>query len=126
MANPILVTGAAGRVGGVGRMVTELLLKQVQGGACEGRGDRARPRKRGARKKFGASVFIDNKATNAADELQKLSGAQVILAAAPSSKAMSELFDGLGPNGKFVVVGADIAPDFRKSNDSRLGIGNTD
>ena len=28
MANPILVTGAAGRVGGVGRTVTELLLKE--------------------------------------------------------------------------------------------------
>ena len=28
MADPILVTGAAGRVGGVGRTVTELLLKQ--------------------------------------------------------------------------------------------------
>ena len=28
MANPILVTGAAGRVGGVGRTVVELLLKQ--------------------------------------------------------------------------------------------------
>ncbi len=28
MANPILVTGAAGRAGGVGRTVTELLLKQ--------------------------------------------------------------------------------------------------
>src|SRR5437870_12529142 len=28
MANPILVTGAAGRVGGVGRTVTELLLQQ--------------------------------------------------------------------------------------------------
>ena len=30
MATPILVTGAAGRVGGVGRTVTELLLKQGQ------------------------------------------------------------------------------------------------
>jgi nucleoside-diphosphate-sugar epimerase len=28
MASPILVTGAAGRIGGVGRTVTELLLKQ--------------------------------------------------------------------------------------------------
>ncbi len=28
MENPILVTGAAGRVGAVGRTVTELLLKQ--------------------------------------------------------------------------------------------------
>jgi uncharacterized protein YbjT (DUF2867 family) len=30
MANPILVTGAAGRIGGVGRTITELLLKQGQ------------------------------------------------------------------------------------------------
>src|SRR6187401_1487696 len=28
MANPILVTGAAGRVGGIGRTITKLLLKQ--------------------------------------------------------------------------------------------------
>jgi nucleoside-diphosphate-sugar epimerase len=28
MATPILVTGAAGRVGGIGRTVTGLLLKQ--------------------------------------------------------------------------------------------------
>ena len=28
MTNPILVTGAAGRIGAVGRTVTELLLKQ--------------------------------------------------------------------------------------------------
>ena len=30
MANPILVTGAAGRIGGVGRIITDLLLKQGQ------------------------------------------------------------------------------------------------
>ena len=58
-------------------------------------------------KKLGASVYIDSKATNAAEELQKLGGAQVILATAPNSKAMSELIDGLGPNGKLMVVGAD-------------------
>ena len=28
MPNPILVTGAAGRIGAVGRTITELLLKQ--------------------------------------------------------------------------------------------------
>jgi D-arabinose 1-dehydrogenase-like Zn-dependent alcohol dehydrogenase len=41
----------------------------------------------------------------ATGELQKLGGAQVILATAPSSKAMSELFDGLGPNGKLMASG---------------------
>jgi D-arabinose 1-dehydrogenase-like Zn-dependent alcohol dehydrogenase len=61
-------------------------------------------------KKLGASVYIDSKATNAAEELQKLGGAQVILATAPSSKAMSELIDGLGPNGKLMVVGASPDP----------------
>jgi len=30
----------------------------------------------------------------------------VILATAPSSKAMSALIDGLGPNGKLMVIGA--------------------
>ena len=61
-------------------------------------------------KKLGASVYIDSKATNAAEELQKLGGAKVILATAPSSKAMSELIDGLGPNGKLMVIGADFDP----------------
>lgn len=36
MASPILVTGAAGRVGGVGRGVTELLLKQAGSTSCTG------------------------------------------------------------------------------------------
>jgi D-arabinose 1-dehydrogenase-like Zn-dependent alcohol dehydrogenase len=61
-------------------------------------------------KKLGASVYIDSAAANAAEALQKLGGAQVILATAPSSKAMSELFDGLGPNGKLMVVGAAPEP----------------
>jgi D-arabinose 1-dehydrogenase-like Zn-dependent alcohol dehydrogenase len=61
-------------------------------------------------KKLGANVYIDSKATNAAEELQKLGGAQVILATAPSSKAMSALIDGLAPNGKLVVIGATTDP----------------
>jgi len=60
-------------------------------------------------KKLGASVYIDSKSTNAAEALQKLGGADAILATAPNSKAMSELIDGLGPNGKLIVVG--ISPD---------------
>jgi D-arabinose 1-dehydrogenase-like Zn-dependent alcohol dehydrogenase len=61
-------------------------------------------------KKLGASVYIDNSTTNAAEALQKLGGAQVILATAPSSKAMSEVIDGLGPNGKLMVIGASMDP----------------
>jgi D-arabinose 1-dehydrogenase-like Zn-dependent alcohol dehydrogenase len=61
-------------------------------------------------KKLGANVYIDSKAANAAQELQKLGSAQVILSTAPSSHAMSEVIDGLGPNGKLIVVGVDSQP----------------
>ncbi len=61
-------------------------------------------------KKLGASVYINSKSTKPAEALQKLGGARVILATAPSSKAMSELVDGLGPNGKLIVIGATFDP----------------
>jgi len=61
-------------------------------------------------KKLGASVYIDSQSTKAAEELQKLGGAKVILATAPDSKAMSELIDGLGSNGKLMVIGAAFDP----------------
>jgi len=61
-------------------------------------------------KKLGASVYIDSQTTKAAEALQKLGGAKVILATAPNSKAMSELIDGLGPNGKLMVIGATFDP----------------
>jgi D-arabinose 1-dehydrogenase-like Zn-dependent alcohol dehydrogenase len=61
-------------------------------------------------KKLGASVYIDSQSENAAEALQKLGGAKVILATAPNSKAMSQLIDGLGPNGKLMVIGATFDP----------------
>jgi D-arabinose 1-dehydrogenase-like Zn-dependent alcohol dehydrogenase len=61
-------------------------------------------------KKLGAHVYIDSSATNAAAELQKLGGARVILATAPSGKAMSSLIDGLAPNGRMMVIGATADP----------------
>jgi len=60
--------------------------------------------------KLGASVYLDGGTKNAAAELQKLGGAQVILATAPSAKAMSELVAGLGPNGRLLVIGASSEP----------------
>src|SRR4030095_2582195 len=61
-------------------------------------------------KKLGAKVYIDRNAMNGARELQRLGAAQVILATAPSAKAMSTLIDGLGPNGKLMVIGAAFDP----------------
>jgi D-arabinose 1-dehydrogenase-like Zn-dependent alcohol dehydrogenase len=91
-------------IGGLGHLGIQFARKFGYKVAAIGRG----PENAALAKKLGASVYIDSKATKAAEELQKLGGAQVILATAPSSKAMSELIDGLGMNGRFVVVGASM------------------
>src|SRR5215475_4066081 len=93
-------------IGGLGHLGIQFANKFGYKVAAIGRG----PENAALAKKLGASVYIDSKATNAAQELQKLGGAQVILATAPNSKAMSELIDGLGPNGKLMVVGATFDP----------------
>jgi D-arabinose 1-dehydrogenase-like Zn-dependent alcohol dehydrogenase len=93
-------------IGGLGHLGIQFANKSGYKVAAIGRG----PENAGLAKQLGASVYIDSKGTNAAEELQILGGAKVILATAPSSRAMSELIDGLGPNGKLLVVGADIAP----------------
>jgi D-arabinose 1-dehydrogenase-like Zn-dependent alcohol dehydrogenase len=89
-------------VGGLGHLGIQFANKFGYKVAAIGRGSE----NEALAKKLGASVYIDNKTTNAAEALQKLGGAQVILATAPSSKAMSEVIDGLAPNGKLMVVGA--------------------
>jgi D-arabinose 1-dehydrogenase-like Zn-dependent alcohol dehydrogenase len=61
-------------------------------------------------KKLGAHFYIDTAATNPAQELQKLGGARVILATAPSGKAMTPLIDGLGADGRLMVLGAGPEP----------------
>jgi D-arabinose 1-dehydrogenase-like Zn-dependent alcohol dehydrogenase len=93
-------------IGGLGHLGIQFASKFGYKVAAIGRGSE----NAALAKKLGASVYIDSKATNAAEELQKLGGAQVILATAPSSKAMSELVDGLGPNGKLMVIGATFDP----------------
>jgi D-arabinose 1-dehydrogenase-like Zn-dependent alcohol dehydrogenase len=57
-------------------------------------------------KKLGAHEYIDDAAGDSAQALQKLGGANVVLATAPDSKSMANLVNGLGPNGTLLVVGA--------------------
>jgi len=61
-------------------------------------------------KRLGADLYIDSATTDAASELQKLGGARVILATAPSGKSMSGLVGGLSVNGTLLVVGASMDP----------------
>jgi D-arabinose 1-dehydrogenase-like Zn-dependent alcohol dehydrogenase len=61
-------------------------------------------------RKLGATCYIDANRTDAAVELQKLGGAHLILATAPSSKAMASVINGLTPRGKLLIVAADFEP----------------
>jgi D-arabinose 1-dehydrogenase-like Zn-dependent alcohol dehydrogenase len=93
-------------IGGLGHLGIQFANKFGYKVAAIGRGSE----NAALAKKLGASVYIDSQAANAAETLQKLGGARVILATAPSSKAMSELINGLGPNGELLVVGATPDP----------------
>jgi D-arabinose 1-dehydrogenase-like Zn-dependent alcohol dehydrogenase len=93
-------------IGGLGHLGIQFANKFGYKVAAIGRG----PDNATLAKKLGAHLYIDSVATDAAEELQKLGGAKVILATAPSSKAMSALFNGLGPNGKLMVIGATFDP----------------
>jgi D-arabinose 1-dehydrogenase-like Zn-dependent alcohol dehydrogenase len=93
-------------VGGLGHLGIQFARKSGYRVAALGRGAQTDA----IAKKLGADLYIDSAATDAAAELQNLGGARVVLATAPSGKAMSSLVAGLGPNGILVVIGASPDP----------------
>jgi D-arabinose 1-dehydrogenase-like Zn-dependent alcohol dehydrogenase len=93
-------------IGGLGHLGIQFAAKFGYRVVAIGRG----PENGTLAKKLGASVYIDSKNTNAVEELQKLGGAQVILATAPSAKAMSELVGGLKTGGELLAVGVSGEP----------------
>jgi D-arabinose 1-dehydrogenase-like Zn-dependent alcohol dehydrogenase len=93
-------------IGGLGHLGIQFASKCGYRVAAIGRGSESADIAR----KLGANIYIDSKATNAAAELQKLGGAEVILATAPSAKVMTEMVGGLRPNGRLLVVGASSEP----------------
>ncbi len=60
--------------------------------------------------KLGASRYLDSQADDVAAALSARGGARVILATVTSAKAMSAVIDGLGVDGKLLVVGASAEP----------------
>jgi D-arabinose 1-dehydrogenase-like Zn-dependent alcohol dehydrogenase len=60
--------------------------------------------------KLGARTYLDAGSQDVSKELLGLGGAHVILATAPDGKAMGSLIDGLGVDGKLVMVGASTEP----------------
>jgi len=93
-------------IGGLGHLGVQFAKKFGYRVAAVGRGSG----NAALAKKLGADVYVDSAAGDPAAELQRLGGARVILATAPSGKAMSALVGGLGVNGTMIVVGALLDP----------------
>ena len=53
---------------------------------------------------LGAEHFVDTTETDAAEAIQSLGGARIVLATAPAADAISEVVGGLGRDGEVVVV----------------------
>src|ERR1700674_454647 len=94
-------TVAVQGIGGLGHLGVQFARKMGFRTVAIGGG----PDKEHLAQKLGAHVYIDAKAQDAAVALQKLGGADVILATAPSGSAIGSLLPGLKVRGKLVTVG---------------------
>src|SRR6478609_7273785 len=61
-------------------------------------------------RKLGAHEYVDTAKISAAEGLQKLGGADLVLAAAPNAEAMASTIDGLKPRGTLLIVAAPFEP----------------
>ncbi len=61
-------------------------------------------------RKLGAHEYVDTAKGNPAEALQKLGGADVILATAPNAEAIESVIDGLTPRGTLLIVAAAPEP----------------
>lgn len=57
-------------------------------------------------RELGAHGYIDSKAENPAEALQKMGGARAIIATVTNAGAMAQIAPGLGPNGVMMLIGA--------------------
>jgi len=93
-------------IGGLGHLGVQFASKFGFNTVALGRG----ADKKSLALKLGAHTYIDTASQDVTKELQALGGARVILATAPDGKAMGGLIDGLGVDGRLVIVGASTDP----------------
>ena len=93
-------------IGGLGHLGVQYARKMGFETVALGRGKDKEP----LAKKLGAHHYVDSSAVDTVAELQKLGGARVILATAPSAKAISDVVGGLGVNGNLLIPAAANDP----------------
>ena len=93
-------------IGGLGHLGVQYARRMGFETVALGRGKDKEP----LAKKLGAHHYIDSDVVDPVAELKKLGGARVILATAPSAKAISAVVEGLSPNGNLLVPAAPSDP----------------
>lgn len=93
-------------IGGLGHLGVQYAVKMGFKTVAIARG----PDKAKLALELGAHRYIDSKAEDTAKVLTELGGAKVILATVINAKAMSAVIEGLGIDGKLLVVGASPEP----------------
>jgi alcohol dehydrogenase/propanol-preferring alcohol dehydrogenase len=93
-------------IGGLGHLGVQYARRMGFHTVALGRGKDKEP----LAKNLGAHQYIDTDHGDVVAELQKLGGANVILATAPNSQAISTLVEGLAAGGKLVMPAAPTEP----------------
>ena len=93
-------------IGGLGHLGVQYAVKMGFEVAALSRG----PEKESLARDLGAHHYIDTEEQDPAEALQALGGARVILETAPAPAAATAAFDGLGRDGRLIVVGASQEP----------------
>jgi len=93
-------------IGGLGHLGVQYARQMGFQTIALGRGKDKEP----LAKKLGAQHYLDSDVGDPVKELQKLGGARVILATAPSAKAISSVVEGLGVDGNLLVPAAPNDP----------------
>ena len=99
-------TVAVQGIGGLGHLAIQFAARMGFRTIAISRG----AEKRELAEKLGAQEYIDTQKVTAAEGLQKLGGADLVLATAPNSEAISSTVDGLKPRGKLLIVAAAVEP----------------
>jgi D-arabinose 1-dehydrogenase-like Zn-dependent alcohol dehydrogenase len=93
-------------IGGLGHLGMQYARQMGFQTVALGRGKDKEPLAR----KLGAHHYIDSDVVDPVKELQKLGGARVILATAPSAKAISSVVEGLAVDGNLLIPAAPNDP----------------
>ena len=93
-------------IGGLGHLCLQYAAKSGYRTVAIARGQDKGP----LAMQLGAHVYIDSTTQDFAAELQKLGGAKVILSTLTDAASLAAAANGLGPNGKLVIVGVPEKP----------------